>query len=283
MQFEINQKFVRKMRELPLPKGGACLLITTDFPPYDGGRVGHSIRMASLTEFLAEKDYTVYVLLVGNSMTRIELATSDASNAINLNELFSLTKEESNNLPFVRNLCSTFLLQKNVNFIISSAPSIAAHVVGAQLKHAFEDRCLWIADQRDVASFHPFHRGKSEEDHAKIRKLESSLLGRADLVSCVSETMRSSVIDLVGTETGIDVGSKTIVIANGYAEVERVDAEVSVVDFCAECRKDNRTIIGYAGTGSIMGPGQQGRNKDLTPLFEIFRKDNELASKYALS
>jgi len=262
-------------------KPKSLLFITSDFPPYDEGRVGHSIRAYTLANFFAENGYKVYLLILAKMVADREAPFMHENIQI-INPVFHEQKSAKGDLT-VEEFCVDFMKYHKVPTLLTSSPPLTSHLMALTIKKELKDSIYWISDFRDFIHIHPLTRSKTQEGFQEQKEYETEVMQLADAVITVSTGMVKIARDL-HLELGKDFReSKVEIVENGYIEQEPVAPQKEVVEFINQSKKEGRIVLYYAGTGSVIGLHKfDGVYKDLTFIFDVFQNNPEIAKKYAL-
>lgn len=118
--------------------------------------------------------------------------------------------------PSVKYL-KNYILENNINTIITSGPPHSLHLIGLKLKQ--ELNVKWFADFRDPWTTIGYHKSLRLSDYAakKHKKLESQILNSADTIIVTSNTTKAEFKLL--TNKPIEV------ITNGY-DIEKIEKQI---------------------------------------------------------
>ena len=290
------------------------MILVQNFPPYDGGRVGASIRAYTLADFLARSGYRVQVCIPKRKVKHRE--TPQLHSNIKVSQFFSLTQYYDHaqlsffnlahkigysfvtklkgliqsRLPLnniferykvwnISNYCSRLIQRNDVNILITSFPPLYAGEAGKRIKKRFGNTLFWIADFRDLAWLHPRMKKTNNRENERQKRIELSFVNQADAFSVVTEGQMKAIVD-----TGADSrGNKGRIIENGFAERTADKPQEEMARFVEKVRQENRILIMYAGTGRIADPEERLKgSKTLNCLIDPLLQDPELAKRFAL-
>lgn len=270
-----------KNKERKQEKNKSMLFITTDFPPYDEGRIGHSLRAYTLANFFAENGYDVYLVILATLIADREAPYMHPKIQI-LNSLFHEQKAVKDDLS-VPEFCADFMQKYAVPNLLTSSPPLTSSLFGLKIKERLGDSIYWISDFRDFIHIHPITRSKTQEGHQEQKSLELQVMQESDSVLNVSTGMTKIAEDLhleFNEEIDLD---KFEIVENGYIDHESLNAHEDVISFAEKARSEGRIVMYYAGTGSLIGVQQfEGVYKDLTFIFDVFKNNPKIAQNYAL-
>jgi hypothetical protein len=122
--------------------------------------------------------------------------------------------------------------------ITSHGPTIS-HEIGVFLKKKYKDNLFWVADYRDLIEQNYYSIIKTT---GKLRKINNQTFKNADLIVTVSKGLKNALINQASTR-GLQISNKTIVIYNGFSEVEFNSYKIF-----NEKIYNNKLIIVYTGT-----------------------------------
>jgi glycosyltransferase involved in cell wall biosynthesis len=152
-----------------------------------------------------------------------------------------------------------------IEYVLSSSPPASTHLVALSLKRRLGARISWLADFRDLWSLSPTFRLGLARNRVWNRAIEKVILGRADRVCFVSDSMKDHVIRQL--ECGSRIRQKSIVLTNGYDEE----------DFK---REGTRAPLDGAGAtltlrylGSVLGPRQENAFAEGLKLYNAAHPD----------
>ncbi len=262
-------------------KPKSLLFITTDFPPYDEGRIGHSLRAHTLANFFAENGYDVYLVILAKMIADREAPYMHPNIQI-INPLYHELKVTNDELS-VPDFCADFMRKYSIPTLLTSSPPLTSSLFGLKIKKSLGDSIYWISDFRDFIHIHPLTRSKDEEGNLEQKGYELEVMQNADAVLNVSTGMTKIARDLhLEFDEQIDE-AKFEIVENGFIEQEKVEPEDDVVAFAKKSKDEGRIVIYYAGTGSLIGVQQfEGVYKDLTFLFDVFQQNPKIAKNFAL-
>ena len=261
-------------QSLPIPREDleTILLVCRYFPPYDFGRVGHSVRMSYLSEFLSQNGYNVCVALI---MSRMESFSLDAGgqkkSATILNDYLLQKSRWEKNLDWAVEDLITFVNHYNVKKVITSSPPLEAHYVGMKIRYGADKAICWLADVRDVSCLHPSVRSPPGKNEEQIMDEEASLLSAADIITTVSCGAKAALENEIAEFAKTRFFKNIFVIENGYIPDPFISLppETHFQNFVKECHQDERLVLAYSGTGEISGLGRPYGYKDLRSLIEL--------------
>lgn len=262
-------------------KSKSILFITTDFPPYDGGRVGHSVRAYTLANFFAENGFDVNLMILAKLDADREAPYMHPNIRI-LNSIYHEQKAVNDDLS-VMEFCTDFMEKYSVSTLFTSTPPLTSSFIGLQIKERLGESIYWISDFRDFAHIHPVIRSKDPEKYLKQKILELKVMKESDSVLNVSTGMIKLAEELHNEfEEKIDL-SKFEIVENGYIEQDKVAIQKDILSFAKKAKSEGRVVMYYAGTGTLCGLQEfEGVNKDLTFIFDVFEKNPQIAQNYAL-
>ncbi len=257
------------------------VFITSDYPPYDEGRIGHSIRAYTLTNFFAEQGYDVYLIILAKMVADREAPKMHPKIQI-LNPLFYEQRSTDPELS-VEEFTTQFMKKYGVKTLVTSSPPLTSHLIALQVKENLGSSISWISDFRDFIHIHPLTRSKTPEGYLEQKEIELQVMQNADEVITISTGMKKIADDLHQEFQANFTDSKFHLIENGFIEQEKVAVDPEVASFAQQAREEGRIVMYYAGTGSLIGIQDfEGVYKDLTFIFDVFSKNPEIAKKYAL-
>ncbi|MFW5720995.1 MAG: hypothetical protein ACOCWW_01265 [Bacteroidota bacterium] len=252
-------------------KAKNILILTRSYPPYDGGNVGHSIRMYYLCNYLAENGYNVFVFFFYNLIEDREHPPKNKKVFL-LNPSFEKRRLDFNSNTDVLNFCLDIIKKNEISTIISSSPPIDAHLIAQSLKLYLNKKILWICDLRDITSFHPNLRAKTAKQLERQKNHEISAISYSDVITTVSIGAKNTIIDLHRSSKSSIELNDIFVVENGYIDLEEVPPQSDFENFILSSRKDDRIVLVYAGTGAITGDLSCSVAKNITLLFEVLSR-----------
>lgn len=289
------------------------LVLASNFPPYDGGRIGSSIRVYTMADFLARSGYKIHIAIPARYHKDRDSPVLHGN--IQVHKYFSLFQyfDHSKNigipLLFIRKAISflkiiirkvvidpnrifSFLIvlylkrivKKNrISIAISSSPPLVVSDYALKLKKKFGDDLLWIMDLRDISSLHPSIKARNDKFASKMEKSEAELIEFSDVSFVVSIGMKKHA-ERILTKYIMQTGKNKIhIIENGFVDIIPVEPQPEIVEFYQKAREEGRIIIVYAGTGVLNTKEiASSKNKTLNNLVDIMVSDPVLSSKYAL-
>ena len=285
------------------------MLLASNFPPYDGGRIGSSIRVYTMAEFLAKNGYIVHVVIPKRFVKNREEPVFHRN--ITIHKYFSPFHyyDHSKKLPlfhwvgkcflsamkkilqkFFVNIvdlyiplivffCKKIIIKQSISIIISSSPPLYVLSLADLLKKQLKEKIFWISDLRDISFIHPTGKKKSLLLNRNQQKVETKLIGLSDRIFVVSEGMKNILFN-----NQVDIYKRKIMIVeNGYSDVEFKEPQREFKNFVEKARLENRIIILYAGTGVLdITNSKLGKNKKLNCFVDLLTNDKYLSEKYAL-
>jgi len=290
------------------------MILAVNYPPYDGGRIGSSIRMYSLSQFFANQGYNVYVVIPRRFSKDRESPESHKNvSMIFYGSLFHYY-DHAKNLPFRHKLikrilsmakrfagvlfvnavdlysfrhttlCERLIREKEISTIISSSPPLSVMSLAHKLKMHFGDKLLWIADVRDLSHMHPTGKSKKGYYLSRQEKSEADLIAASDAYLLVSLGMKRALETVfIKHGYGTAILNKGLIIENGFMDVALVKPQPEVLEFSLMARKEKRIILLYAGTGSLATRNNPaGGNKALDRFMSVLSENLEISKKYAL-
>lgn len=241
------------------------LIVTTDFEGMDDGRVGHSIRMSYLANWLRSEGHVVSLLIT-------KLVTKEQQQKCGfelLNNDPKILNEENLNIP---NLCY-HMMEHDIRYLVTSSPPLINNQIGLQIKKFAGDAIMWACDVRDHASLHPYLRPKDEEKLIKLKKLEATIAYSADLNTVVSD-YSLDYQKALGIALDLPLRPEQITtIFNGAVPVEYEEVPQKILEVIQKAKSRGRKIFGFFGSGNI---SKAGGNKSLLPILSAIASAPEL-------
>ncbi len=267
--------------EVAVVKPKSMVFITQDYPPFDEGRVGHSIRAYTLTNFFAENGYDVYLVILAKMVADREAPSMHPKVHI-INPLF-LEKQKSKPDLTIEDFCTEFLQTYNIPTIVTSSPPLLPHFIAHIVKKELGDSITWVSDFRDFIHIHPQIRKADPKEFQKQKEDELKVMQLADVVITISTGMKK-IAKRLHTELKAPFnGDKFYLIENGFIEQPPTQIQPEIADFASKAKAQGKIILYYAGTGSVVGLQKfDGVYKDLTFIFDVFEKNPEIAKQFAL-
>lgn len=285
------------------------MLLAVNFPPYDGGRIGASIRVYTMAEFLAKNGYYVHVVIPKRlSKNREEpdfhrnikihkyfspfnyfdhaaklsiflwIIRKILSAAKNISGIFFVSSVDLY-LPFIVLFCRKIIKKYSITTVISSSPPLYVMQAASILKQQSKEPLIWIADIRDISSIHPTIRAKKKKYHKLQEKTEVELIAGSDYSLLVSIGMLNAVNQLL-LKYSYENKNNSLIVENGFNEVTEITPQEEIIKFIENARNENKIVLFYAGTGSINTRGKKG--KALNHFLDILTDDPYLSRKYSL-
>lgn len=252
------------------------MILAQNFPPYDGGRIGSSIRVYTMADFFARNGFTVHVVIPKRKIAArddvhlhpditvhsffslfqyYDHSGHSSLNRVNRAIRFVLVKFKSllrRVAPFsgqrsnlsAKKLSTRLITIQNIQVVLSSSPPLWTAELARKLKKKYGDQLFWIHDFRDLSWMHPTSRKASPE---KLENSERFLVEQADLVLSVSTGMDKVLRDKM-SETA---AARLSVVENGFALCEHVSPQPEFAAFAEEARRKGRIVLIYAGTGTF--------------------------------
>jgi len=134
-------------------------------------------------------------------------------------------------VPFATKAAKRLIAEENISQVITTGPPHSTHLVGMRLKKAFPD-IFWLADFRDpwVNIYYNRHLSRWRTAWDKDKRLETSVLQTADLISVISDGMRNEFEERA---------QEIVTIMNGYDKNDFPDSPQSM--------KEENFIVRYTG------------------------------------
>jgi hypothetical protein len=203
------------------PSKRSALVLAYYYPPQN---TSGAARPSRFVKYLREIGFTMHVISAGMGSDAVlvdgEAVHSDAmwlkmaSSAGRVyHRLFRAYGDRMPWVPYATNAASNVLSRQPVDFVISTSPPLATHLVAMRLKQKFPIR--WIADFRDPLAGNPF--GPKRQNHRNV--LERKLFERADLILSTTDVLQST-----WAEQYPQFQHKFHTIWNGFDPEERVEA-----------------------------------------------------------
>lgn len=290
------------------------LILASNFPPYDGGKIGYSIRVFTMSDFLAREGYKVHIAIPARYYADRKPPTLHEN--IKLHKYFSpfqyFDHSKKLKLPFVlvrkfifivKKIVRKFLIdpnrlfsyfianyleiiikRNNIKIVLSSSPPLTVSTFACILKKRLKDEILWIMDVRDISSLHPSLKGKDGKFISKLEKNEINMISNSDFSLVVSVGMKK-YIESEYNRFGLDKNTtnKIKIVENGFVKVCECSPQSEIVDFYNKAKNQNRIVIIYAGTGVLYDRGNTtSKNKSLNNLVDLLVSDPILSKKFAL-
>ena len=290
------------------------MLLAVNFPPYDGGRIGASIRAYTMAEFLAKNGYSVHVVIPKRFAKNRE--EPDFHKNITIHRYFSpfqyydhvkklplmhwllkgffavnrriLQKIFINPvdiyLPFTFCFCKKIVVKRLITTVISTAPPLSVLTIAEMLKKKYRDQLFWISDMRDISFIHPTGKKKTLIMHKSQKNLELKLLNLSDRILVVSKGMKKVLITSAEKNNHININeNKYLIVENGYSAVGLKEPQIEFKKFVEKAHQANKIVILYAGIGILETfENGFGKNKTLNCFIDILANDPYLSEKYAL-
>ena len=286
------------------------MILASNFSPYDGSRIGSSIRVFTMSGFLARSGYKVHVVLPVRYCKDGDFPILHKN--IKVYRYFSLFQyfDHTKNLKFYlliikkgisviekitkkifidpKVIYSYFIVafikriinKNDISIVISSSPPLTLAGYALKLKLFFKDKILWILDLRDIVSMHPTIRKKKDAVRKRQEKNEIRMIDASDKCLVVSIGMYNAVNSLLVKYSMVNNKNKFQIIENGFDYVKVVKPQSEIEVFVNKARKENRIVLVYAGTGSL--DDDQKKGKKLNYFVDILVSDRYLSNKYAL-
>lgn len=160
------------------------------------------------------------------------------------------------------------LIDSSVIVLITSYPPVICNKVGIKLKEKFGSKIFWVADYRDLMEDNPY---LNIETPSKFKKINTLTLQNADLITTVSEGLKSFLIKQACRHK-IEIYKKITVIYNGFGYLK----ENSSLSYYYNKSNSNKIKIVY--TGALYG----GRH-NIEPLFRaISRIEEDMRQKFKI-
>ncbi|WP_045212476.1 glycosyltransferase [Desulfonatronovibrio magnus] len=247
------------------------LILTRSYPPYDGGNVGHSVRIYYLSNYLAKNAYNVYVLFF-HELIQDRECPQKHKNVFLLNHFFEKNKLNFNDNTDVLNFCFDIINKKNISTIISSSPPLDAHLIAQSLKLFHSKKIFWICDLRDITSSHPNLRAKHPEHLLNQKEHELSAVAHSDVITTVSIGAKKAIENLQKKSKNNIKLNEICIVENGYVDLEKIPPQNEFKNFVSSSRNKGKIILVYAGTGVLTGDIESSIAKDVTLIFDIISK-----------
>jgi FkbM family methyltransferase len=262
-------------------KPKSMVFITQDYPPFDEGRVGHSIRAYTLTNFFAENGYDVYLIILAKMVADRDAPSMHPKVHI-INSLF-LQKQKTKPGLLVEDFCIEFMQTYNIPTIVTSSPPLLPHFLAQIVKNKLGNSITWVSDFRDFVHIHPQIRKKDPKEFQKQKEDELKVMQLADIVITISTGMEKIAKNLHTELKAPFKGNKFHLVENGFIEQPPTSVQPEIADFSSKAKAQGKIILYYAGTGSVVGRQNfEGVYKDLTFIFDVFEENPEIAKQFAL-
>ena len=289
------------------------LLLTYNFPPYDGGRIGSSIRTSTIADFLSSNNCNVHVVIPSRLFKDREVKYNKN---ITIHKYFSpfqyydhATKKmkikdkiQRKILKFIKKIsrkifynpdelysffiysyCLKIIKQNNIATIITSSPPLTVLSIGYRIKKKLKNKINWITDIRDLVHIHPALRYKKNKSRNWQMKSENKYICESDKIYLVSTGMKEALKNNFSDSEWKNISQKTEIIENGYAEVKDLPPQRIIKNFEKRVKKENKILLYYAGTGEFETENiSYQNNKTLNCFVDVLVNDKKIAGKFAL-
>ena len=203
------------------PSKGSILVLAYYYPPQN---TSGAARPSRFVKYLGEIGFRMHVISAGVGADTVlvdgEAVDSDAvwlkmaSSAGRVyNRLVGAYGDRMPWVPYATNAAVNVLSRQPLDFIISTSPPLATHLVAMRLKQKF--RIPWIADFRDPLAGNPF--GPKRQNYRSF--LERKIFEFADLVLSTTDVLQKA-----WAERYPQYNHKFHTIWNGFDPEEGVEA-----------------------------------------------------------
>ena len=289
------------------------LLLTYNFPPYDGGRIGSSIRTSTIANFLSSNNCLVNVVIPFRKFKDREVSYEKNINIYKyfspfqyydhvsgniklkdkiLRKIFNILRKVSRKIfynPdelysfFVYLYCLRIIKKNKIDTIITSSPPLTVLSIGYRIKKKLKKKIKWITDIRDLVHIHPALRYKNIKSRAWQMKAEVKYICESDEIYLVSAGMKDALKKYFSDSEWKEIYKKTEIIENGYAAVKDLSPQNIVKGFVKKATAENKIVLYYAGTGELETEKYKYRNnKTLNCFIDVLVNDKKLADKFSL-
>ena len=273
------------------------LIVTKNFPPF-GNQIGWMVRMVELSNFLAARGHAVSVVSLRRSKTYAHLLSVDPRVSVRyvddpltgggtlpgmrvikrvlrqVRDIFAdriLIDRQQILLAAFRKKIRTVVASSNIDTVIVSSPPCSFRLLSPWFKSEYGNRLKVIADYRDAWTIRSVIANQvSTRRLNRQRVLEQKTLDANDLTLFVSTGMRNQY------QSRFRLG-ESMVVENGFVEREKSVLPPDIVDQLDTWKRDGRLIVGYVGTGSVIGEG----HKDFRRLVDIVADEPDFSDKVA--
>ncbi len=290
------------------------MILTINFPPFDGGRIGSSIRTFTMADFLARKGFSVDVVVPKRyAKDREAPLMNEKIKVFKYFSPFHYYDHVKNKLPLFHLLfkviislvkkalkffflnpfdfysycvavfCCRHINKHNIGVVISSIPHISIISIVNKMQKILGRNVLWISDVRDLSYLHPALRYKKKENRKWQKKNETNYILKSDICFFVSSGMIDTVRKIFNENNLYFNEEKYILMENGYTLVDKIKPQKEIEDFVKEAKSFNKLVLIYAGTGELLeNVDGYRKNKTLNCIVDTLSNDEELNRRFAL-